>query len=180
MALIKLTEEQLTKVWTAIRIIRSGTLTRFSSGHLALASAVAFAITGCATTPGTQQSPISSAASWLLDDTVGTGRDFDLTAAKGIEDGKTTKSAVEQLFGKPASTSVSGQLEIWTFSYERVAAGRQKTFGAGTINQKTYRTETTVRYRKALVVSFDANGVVASHKIDESGNREPLQRMAGS
>ena len=108
---------------------------------------------------------------WLLDDTVPKGRDFDLAAARAIQDGVTTKGEIERVFGRPGEVTALGGSETWTFQYQRVSQGRRKTWGAGTLNQHTTQTETSVRYRKALVVTFNPQDIVTSHLVNEAGSR---------
>ena len=160
-----------------------------SMGVFSVTVLVALGFLGCATTDrgGSQassQSPPASGTdgaesklrqglSWLADDTHGVGKDFDLTLAKSITDGATTKPEIEKLFGRPQSTSTTGNSEIWTFSYQRRHLGSQKS-----VNGKGYRTESATRYEKSLNVTFDAAGKVSSHQVSETGNRDALQRFA--
>lgn len=101
----------------------------------------------------------------LLDMSVPRGQDFKLEEARAIKDGETTKEEVKAKFGDPGSVTSSGDNEIWTYAYERVVAGRQKTWSSG----RTTRTETTVTYRKMLVVMFDTKGIVQHHQVSEEG-----------
>lgn len=103
----------------------------------------------------------------LFDFSQGYGQDFDLDIARGIQDRAATKADIERMFGSPGSVSAGTGGETWTYVYERAVAGRQKTWSSG----QTTRTETTVTYRKTLVVQFDGKGVVVLHNVSESGTR---------
>jgi len=81
------------------------------------------------------------------------GKDFDTEKAQTIQNGKTTKTDIKKMFGKPFKTGVQNGRPIWV--YEK---NEYKVFGKGSA--------------KSLIVEFDHKGIVTSHQIlvDEPGN----------
>ncbi len=83
--------------------------------------------------------------SWTIGcGTVGT--DFDIEKAQSIENGKTTKEDIAQMFGEPFKTGIQNGHPIWI--YER---NKYKVIGDDT--------------SKSLTVEFDDKGVVRHHTV---------------
>ena len=114
---------------------------------------------------------LGSGCATLFDFSVPRGQDFDIAAARQIQDETTSKADVERMFGPPGNVTTTGDSETWTYGYQRAVPGREKTWGAGTMNAYRTRTETTVTYQKVLSVTFDRRGVVTFHQVTESGRR---------
>ncbi len=74
------------------------------------------------------------------------GKDFSVEQAQAIENGKTTKEDIAQMFGEPFKTGIQNGHPIWI--YER---NKYKAIGDDT--------------SKSLTVEFDDKGVVKSHQV---------------
>ena len=77
------------------------------------------------------------------------GSNFDSTQVSSIEIGVTTKSTIEQTYGKPWRTGIEDGKATWTYGYYRY-----RLFG----NSST----------KDLVVRFNKNDTVASYSFNQT------------
>ena len=74
------------------------------------------------------------------------GKDFDMTQAQTIQNGKTTREDIALMFGQPFKVGVQNSHPIWIYEQSKYQA-----IGNG--------------ISKSLIVEFDNNGVVRNHSI---------------
>ena len=74
------------------------------------------------------------------------GSDFSVEQAHSIENGKTTKEDIAQMFGEPFKTGVQNGHPIWIYEQNKYRALGDDT-------------------SKSLIVEFDDKGLVRSHQI---------------
>jgi len=74
------------------------------------------------------------------------GKDFDIEKARTIENGKTTKEDIAQMFGEPFKTGIQNGHPIWIYEQNKYKAVGEDT-------------------SKSLTVEFDDNGVVRNHTL---------------
>lgn len=74
------------------------------------------------------------------------GKDFDLATVNKVQNGKTTRSEIEQLFGAPFKTGIQNGDPMWTYEYNEYHSLGQD-------------------FSKDLIVVFDNRGVVKSHQL---------------
>jgi len=94
-------------------------------------------------------------SSWATDNT-----DFDDNKVKEIAKGKTTRAQLTQLLGKPAGAYVHPMI--------KAEAGDAAVYAYAETSGSAFNLKF---YRKVLVVTFDAAGVVADIDFSSSGNR---------
>ena len=86
--------------------------------------------------------------SWTLG-CVTVGQDFDLEKAQSIENGRTTKEQIADLFGKPFKTGIQNGYEVWIYEQNK-----GKMVGEDT--------------SKNMIIEFDKNNVVRKHSISST------------
>lgn len=74
------------------------------------------------------------------------GKDFDIGQAQSIENGKTTKEEIAEMFGEPFKTGIQNGYPIWIYEQNQYKAVGKDT-------------------SKSLIVEFDQSGVVRKHTI---------------
>ncbi len=74
------------------------------------------------------------------------GKDFDIEKARSIENGKTTREDIAQMFGKPFKTGIQNGHPIWIYEQSKYKAVGDDT-------------------SKSLTVEFDDNGVVKNYTV---------------
>ena len=80
---------------------------------------------------------------------VATGRNFEVSGVKAIQNKLTTRSQVQEMFGLPYMTGIDNASETWIYNYNRIdTSGRTQT--------------------KNLYIIFDKEGVVTSHTFSTS------------
>ena len=77
------------------------------------------------------------------------GTNFDPNLAKKIENGKTTQSEIEKMFGQPFKKGLQNGRTMWTYEYDEYQALGEKA-------------------SKDLTIVFDESGKVKSHQIMSS------------
>ncbi len=74
------------------------------------------------------------------------GSDFSVERAQSIENGKTTKEDIAQMFGEPFKTGIQNGHPVWVYEKSKWALiGDEPS--------------------KSLIVEFDDKGVVRSHQV---------------
>lgn len=74
------------------------------------------------------------------------GSDFSVERAQSIENGKTTKEDIAQMFGEPFKTGIQNGHPVWIYEQSKYRAMGDDI-------------------SKSLIVEFDDKGVVRSHQV---------------
>lgn len=107
------------------------------------------------------------------------GRNFDLSSARGIRPGLTTKAQVISYLGQPYTRASKNGAETWTYSYSAInpKLGAQAFVPfVGGLLPGAFGADTNAR---SVDVTFDGNTVATCHLTASSGQSSSGGGIAG-